>query len=69
MREYQLVQSVSRSPACLLHLAGVLTAAGLLRLPRSPEYSTQGFHPTLWHTLTTNLDGPEVATFKQVGNI
>ncbi|KAL4420107.1 hypothetical protein ABPG77_000588 [Micractinium sp. CCAP 211/92] len=30
-----------------------------------PEYSTQGFHPTLWHTLTTTLDGPEVATFKQ----
>ncbi|KAL4444375.1 hypothetical protein ABPG75_012112 [Micractinium tetrahymenae] len=30
-----------------------------------PEYSTQGFHPTLWHTLTTTLDGPEVAIFKQ----
>lgn len=33
----------------------------------SPEYSTQGFHPTLWPTLTTTLDGPEVAIFKQVG--
>lgn len=68
MSQYQLVRSAPRQPACLLLLAGVLTAAGLLRLPRSPEYSTQGFHPTLWHTLTTTLDGPEVATFKQVGN-
>lgn len=33
----------------------------------SPEYSTQGFHPTLWHTLTTTLDGPEVAIFKVGG--
>lgn len=31
----------------------------------SPEYSTQGFHPTLWSQLTTTLDGPEVEVFKQ----
>lgn len=30
-----------------------------------PEYSTQGFHPDLWPQLTTTLDGPEVAVFKQ----
>ena len=24
----------------------------------------QGFHPTLWSSLTTTLDGPEVAIFK-----
>ncbi|EFN51574.1 hypothetical protein CHLNCDRAFT_140067 [Chlorella variabilis] len=30
-----------------------------------PEYSTQGFHPTLWSQLTTTLDGPEVEVFKQ----
>ncbi|KAI3424310.1 hypothetical protein D9Q98_009863 [Chlorella vulgaris] len=30
-----------------------------------PEYSTQGFHPTLWPQLTTTLDGPEVQVFKQ----
>lgn len=30
-----------------------------------PEYSTQGFHPELWDQLTTTLDGPEVAIFKE----
>eukprot|EP00878_Enallax_costatus_P040629 GHUV01046955.1.p1 GENE.GHUV01046955.1~~GHUV01046955.1.p1 ORF type:complete len:229 (+),score=58.36 GHUV01046955.1:239-925(+) len=29
-----------------------------------PEYSTQGFHPEKWQDLTTTLDGPEVAIFK-----
>jgi amidase len=30
-----------------------------------PEYSTQGFHPTKWHDLTTTVDGPEVEVFAQ----
>jgi amidase len=30
-----------------------------------PEYSTQGFHPTKWAELTTTLDGPEVAIFRE----
>jgi amidase len=30
-----------------------------------PEYTTQGFHPSKWRDLTTTLDGPEVAVFKE----
>lgn len=29
------------------------------------QYSTQGFHPDKWQDLTTTLDGPEVAIFKE----
>jgi hypothetical protein len=38
------------------------------RVPRAssnPQYSTQGFHPDRWQDLTTTLDGPEVAIFKE----
>ena len=28
-----------------------------------PEYSTQGFHPTKWRSLTTRVPGPETEIF------
>ena len=34
------------------------------RRPSLPNLGTQGFHPQLWSALTTTLDGPEVAIFK-----